>query len=151
MKFGLHSVNLHTCSYPEAAARVGRAAEAAGFESLWVADHIVLPDPLTKASALQKGEVDIIDQLPLDQAPLLEKMPGVTVRKLNPVDNTGIIRPNHLHPPFNNPKVRRAAIAAFDQEAFLKAQVGVKDLYKVCPSMFTCGTPYATPVGSELD
>jgi probable F420-dependent oxidoreductase len=45
MKFGLHSVNLHTCAYPDAAARLGRAAEAAGFESLWVADHIVLPDP----------------------------------------------------------------------------------------------------------
>jgi probable F420-dependent oxidoreductase len=45
MKFGLHSVNLHTCSYPDAAARFGRAAEAAGFESLWVADHVVLPDP----------------------------------------------------------------------------------------------------------
>ena len=45
MKFGLHSVNLHTCSYPDTAARVGRAAEAAGFESLWVADHVVLPDP----------------------------------------------------------------------------------------------------------
>jgi probable F420-dependent oxidoreductase len=45
MKFGLHSVNLHTCAYPDAAARLGRAAEAAGFESLWVADHVVLPDP----------------------------------------------------------------------------------------------------------
>jgi probable F420-dependent oxidoreductase len=45
MKFGLHSVNLHTCAYPEAAAKLGRAAEAAGFESLWVADHVVLPDP----------------------------------------------------------------------------------------------------------
>ena len=45
MKFGLHSVNLHTCGYPDAAARIGRAAEASGFESLWVADHVVLPDP----------------------------------------------------------------------------------------------------------
>jgi probable F420-dependent oxidoreductase len=45
MKFGLHSVNLHGCGYPDAAARLGRAAEAAGFESLWVADHVVLPDP----------------------------------------------------------------------------------------------------------
>lgn len=45
MKFGLHSVNLHTCASPEAMARFGRAAEAAGFESLWVADHVVLPDP----------------------------------------------------------------------------------------------------------
>ena len=45
MKFGLHSVNLHGCAYPDAAARFGRAAEAAGFESLWVVDHVVLPDP----------------------------------------------------------------------------------------------------------
>jgi probable F420-dependent oxidoreductase len=45
MKFGFHGVNLHTCAYPETTARFGRAAEAAGFESLWVADHVVLPDP----------------------------------------------------------------------------------------------------------
>src|SRR5262249_18734615 len=41
----LHGVNLHTCAYPEAGARFAKAAEAAGFESLWVADHVVLPDP----------------------------------------------------------------------------------------------------------
>ena len=45
MKLGLHGVNLHTCANPDAAARVGRAAEAADFDSLWVADHVVLPDP----------------------------------------------------------------------------------------------------------
>src|SRR5262249_21873262 len=45
MKFGLHSVNLHGCAYPDAAARLGPAAEAAGFDSLWVADHVVLPEP----------------------------------------------------------------------------------------------------------
>ena len=45
MKFGLHSVNLHSCAHPDAAAAIGRAAEKAGFDSLWVADHVVLPDP----------------------------------------------------------------------------------------------------------
>jgi probable F420-dependent oxidoreductase len=45
MKFGLHSVNLHSCGYPETAAGLARVAEAEGFESLWVADHVVLPDP----------------------------------------------------------------------------------------------------------
>ena len=45
MKYGLHSVNLHTCAHPDTAAQLGRAAEDAGFESLWVADHVVLPDP----------------------------------------------------------------------------------------------------------
>jgi alkanesulfonate monooxygenase SsuD/methylene tetrahydromethanopterin reductase-like flavin-dependent oxidoreductase (luciferase family) len=45
MKFGLHGVNLHGCAQPDTAARFARAAEAAGFDSLWVADHVVLPDP----------------------------------------------------------------------------------------------------------
>src|SRR5262249_59947828 len=70
-------------------------------------EWIVMPDPITKATALQKGEIDMIDQLPFDQAPLLEKTPGITVKRTNPVDNTGIIRPNHLHPPFDNPKARQ--------------------------------------------
>jgi probable F420-dependent oxidoreductase len=45
MKFGIHGINLHGAAHPDAAARLGRAAEAAGFDSLWVADHVVLPDP----------------------------------------------------------------------------------------------------------
>ena len=43
-----------------------------------------------------------------------------------------------------------AVLAAFSQEPFLKAQVGVKELYHTCPSMFTCGSPYASPVGSDI-
>lgn len=45
MKVGLYGVNVGPCARPEAAARVARAAEAAGFESLWTAEHVVLPDP----------------------------------------------------------------------------------------------------------
>ena len=37
-----------------------------------------------------------------------------------------------------------------DQRPFLQAQVGVKELYKPCPSMFTCGTPYGVSTGSEI-
>jgi len=57
---------------------------------------------------------------------------------------------NHLHPPFDKAEVRRAALASFDQRPFLKAQVGVAELYKPCDSMFTCGTPYASSAGSEI-
>ena len=40
-------------------------------------EYVVMPDPTTKATALQSGEIDIIDQAPHDQAGLLQKMPGV--------------------------------------------------------------------------
>lgn len=45
MKLGLYGINLGACADPAVATRVARAAEAAGFESLWTAEHVVLPDP----------------------------------------------------------------------------------------------------------
>ena len=45
MKFGLFGINFGPCANPAIAATVARAAEEAGFESLWTGEHIVLPDP----------------------------------------------------------------------------------------------------------
>jgi probable F420-dependent oxidoreductase len=45
MKLGLFAVNYGTCADPVAAVQVARAAETAGFESVWTGEHIVLPDP----------------------------------------------------------------------------------------------------------
>jgi peptide/nickel transport system substrate-binding protein len=36
------------------------------------------------------------------------------------------------------------------QEPFLRAQVGVKDLYRPCASMFICGTPFGSTAGSDI-
>lgn len=52
MKFGLFGINMNVCSNPEAAARVAKAAEAAGFESVWTGEHVVLPDPQAPPSPL---------------------------------------------------------------------------------------------------
>jgi probable F420-dependent oxidoreductase len=45
MKIALFGINTGPCASPATAAAVARAAEAAGFESLWTGEHIVLPDP----------------------------------------------------------------------------------------------------------
>lgn len=45
MKWGLFAINYGTCADPESAVRVARHAEAAGFESVWTGEHVVLPDP----------------------------------------------------------------------------------------------------------
>jgi peptide/nickel transport system substrate-binding protein len=113
-------------------------------------EWIVLPDAQTKASALQKGEIDIIDQLPLDQAPILEKLPNITVRQLNQIDSYGIIRPNHLFPPFDNPKARQALALAMDQKEYLHAASGDDPKWwSECWSVFVCGSPYGTEAGAE--
>lgn len=46
MKFGLFAINYGTCADPEVAVRIAQHAEAAGFESVWTGEHIVLPDPV---------------------------------------------------------------------------------------------------------
>jgi probable F420-dependent oxidoreductase len=50
MKLGLYGINMGACVDPEVAASVAQAAEKAGFESLWTAEHVVLPDPQTPDS-----------------------------------------------------------------------------------------------------
>jgi len=45
MKFGLFGINMGPCANPATAATVARAAEAAGFDSVWTGEHIVLPEP----------------------------------------------------------------------------------------------------------
>src|ERR1051325_2137185 len=53
MKIGLHGINVGACADPTVAARVARAAEDAGFESLWTAEHVVLPGPPVRPPPLR--------------------------------------------------------------------------------------------------
>ena len=45
MKFALFGINNGICADPSVMKNVSVAAEKAGFESLWTAEHVVLPDP----------------------------------------------------------------------------------------------------------
>ena len=53
LALGLFSMTTGPCSHPDGAARVARAAEAAGFDSLWGGEHVVLPDPRVPPSPLE--------------------------------------------------------------------------------------------------
>ena len=111
----------------------------------------ILPDPLTKSTALQQGEVDLIDQLPHDQIPILEHAPGIVLSRVSPIDSYGIIRPNHLYPPFDNPKARQALALAVDQREYSSAAFGDQKWWQECWSFFVCGSPNGTEAGSEGD
>jgi probable F420-dependent oxidoreductase len=60
MKLAYFGINLGPCADPEVAARVARAAEAAGLESLWTGEHVVLPDPQVPPSP-SPPEVPFLD------------------------------------------------------------------------------------------
>jgi peptide/nickel transport system substrate-binding protein len=59
-----------------------------------------------------------------------------------------MLRFNHLHPPFNDVKVRQAVQMAVNQSDYLQSIAGSKEYYKECKSFFTCGTPLASDAGS---
>jgi peptide/nickel transport system substrate-binding protein len=112
--------------------------------------NLALRDTQAQLSALQKGEVDIVEALGFDHYETAKKDASIQLPKYATFGLQYMARFNHLHKPFDNPKVRAAAMAAFAQEPFLRASVGVKELYKTCPSMFICNTPYGTTAGSDI-
>ena len=112
--------------------------------------NLALRDAQAQVNALQKGEIDIIEALGFDFYETVKADSNLQLPKYANVGLQYMARFNHLHKPFDNAKVRQAALAAFSQEPFLRAQVGVKELYKTCASMFICGTPFGTTVGSDI-
>jgi peptide/nickel transport system substrate-binding protein len=112
--------------------------------------NLALRDAQAQVNALKKGEVDIIEALGFDFYESAKADPDIQLPKYANLGLQYMARFNHLHKPFDNPKVRQAALAAFSQEPFLRAQVGVKELYKTCPAMFICNTPYGSAAGSDI-
>src|SRR6185369_16198761 len=67
----------------------------------------------------------------------------------NPLGLQYNFRWNSLQPPFNDPKVRRAAMYAFDQKQVLEAGVGDPAYFSTCKAMFVCNTPLENDAGME--
>ena len=78
-------------------------------------EWIYIPDTNTATQALMSGEVDVYEIPPIDLLPMLEANPDIVVKVLDPLGKMGHIRPNHLHPPFNDVKARQALQLLVDQ------------------------------------
>src|SRR5258705_2908249 len=114
-------------------------------------EWVVMPDPATASAALQNGEVDWWENPITDLVPLLKKNRNVAVDIADPLGNIGTFRMNHMHPPFNDVKVRRAVLMALDQEEYMRALVGDDDaMWKPLPGYFTPGTPLYSETGGEI-
>ena len=110
----------------------------------------VIPDSATAAAALQAGEIDWYEQVQADLVPLLRKNPDIRIGSANPTGFNGILRFNHLHPPFNNVAVRRAVMMAVNQTDYMNAITGADALaFAVCRAVLPCGTPYGREIGRD--
>jgi len=108
----------------------------------------IIPDSETAAAALQSGEVDYWEFATVDLLPLLKRDPALRVELIYETGIGGIIRPNHLHPPFDNPAVRRALWSGIDQTDFMTAMMGTdQSLWHVPAGFFPPGMPMASDAG----
>jgi peptide/nickel transport system substrate-binding protein len=114
-------------------------------------EWIVMPDAGTASAALQSGEIDWWENPISDLVPLLRKSRNVMVDIADPLGNIGSFRMNHLYPPFNDVRARRAILTAMSQEDYTRALVGDDDkLWKPLPGFFTPGTPLYTEEGGDI-
>jgi peptide/nickel transport system substrate-binding protein len=111
----------------------------------------IMPDPGTASAALQNGEVDWWENPIADLVPVLKANRNVAVDIADPLGNIGSFRMNHLHPPFNDVRARRAVLAALNQEDYMRAVAGDDEaLWRTLPSYFTPGTPLYTEEGGDI-
>ena len=107
-----------------------------------------ISDAQQAVNALSKGEIDFVEQPSHDLLGTLKKDPNVNRHRLAAAKAQYVFRPNHLHKPFDNPKIRQALWYAFNQEDFLMATIGDENYIKPCKALFICDTPFAIDQGN---
>jgi len=114
-------------------------------------EWLVMPDPATAAAALLKGEVDWWERSIPDTLSMLEKSRDLTVAVTDPRGQVGILLMNHLFPPFDDVRARRALLMAISQEDYMHALVGDDDRqWRKMPGYFTPGTALYTEEGGDI-
>lgn len=110
-----------------------------------------IPDSGTAAAAIQSGEMDWWEQPTADLLGLLRKNRDVTVEVIDTLGYYGVLRFNHLYPPFNNAGIRQALLGAFSQTDMMEAAAGDdRTMWQAGVGTFTPRSPFANDVGMEL-
>lgn len=111
----------------------------------------LIPDHSTAASAIVSGEIDWYEDLLLDLLPVVRRDRNVVVGSVNPAGNMGILRINHLQPPFDNPAIRRALLGAINQAEIMTAVAGNDAaLWDAKVGVFCPSSPQASDAGMSV-
>ncbi len=130
---------------PARAMAGGKLAGVDRIELLW------LPDAQTSTQALIKGEIDLLETPSVDFLPFLRAARGITLLGGERSDDyVGLIRLNHLQPPFDKVAMRQAMYKLVNQEDMLRAMIGDPAYYRVCHGLITCGSPAANDGGRAM-
>ena len=110
----------------------------------------IITDAATAAAALQRGEIDWFEQPPPELQTLLRRNRALSVEPIDRLPLIGVLRLNHLHPPFSDRALRRALLPAIEQRDFMQAVVGTDPALIIeRVGAWTPGTPMASAAGLE--
>ena len=108
----------------------------------------VIPDPATSAAAMQAGELDWWEVVDPDLNPLLARARDVKLDRIDGGGTYASLRFNHLHPPFDDPAVRRALLSLVNQADFMAAVGGSnQDKWRDGVGAFPVASPLASDAG----
>ncbi len=113
-------------------------------------EWLVIPDLQTRVAAIQKGEVDLIDQLPHDGIQSLARNRDIEIAVVSKLGNQAFMRLNTLFPPFNDVRARRAIALTIKQSDYLGAAfTDDPTWWRECFAYLGCGTPNGSEAGSD--
>jgi len=113
-------------------------------------ERIDFPDDVSAVNALLAGEIDYMEGVPPDLLPTIEASDTAEWYIRDHLGKSLQVVFNWAQPPFNNEKVRQAAVMALSMKDIQQAYFGDNDkLYTLCPAVFFCGAPYETDINSE--
>jgi len=112
-------------------------------------EWLYIPDTTTAAATLNAGEADWYEQPPADLLPVFAGNKDIVVATVDPLGNHGVLRFNHIQPPFTNLKLREAVLNLVDQKDYMGAAAGDPKYWKTCAALFGCGTPFETNAGAD--
>ena len=108
----------------------------------------IIPDPATSAAAMQANEMDWWEVVDPDLNPLLARSRSLVLDRIDGGGTYASLRFNQLHPPFDNPAVRRAMLSAVNQADFMAAVGGNNtDKWQAGVGCFPVASPLASDAG----
>jgi peptide/nickel transport system substrate-binding protein len=111
----------------------------------------IITDTATSAAALQTGEIDWWSAVLNDCRPVRQRNCDVMMDVVDTFVLVASLRPNHLHPPFNNPAKRRALLPAITQADFMQSIIGNdRTIWRDGVGCFPVNSPMASDEGISV-
>ena len=107
-------------------------------------------DQAKATEALRKDDIQYLEGPSRKSVTQLVGKDHIIVANTDSLGNVGMVRFNSQQPPFNNVAVRRAVLMTINQTQYMQTVLGDPRFYRVCYSIYPCGTPMANDAGNAI-